>query len=227
MICLNGEVWEKIFYRVDARNKLGDTLKDYTWFIGYNLKPYHKKEIIDLICKNVTPGKISMAIGNGLSDLPMLRRAHIGVVVRGERPGEDVKAQGDYVIGEFRFLKQLLHHGVLGKRNSFKFENVLWYEMLMFNMMPFVWYTMATLIDGSHTSNLPFGESYTLPFLSALAIFYAIIIYWNKRAADEDSYINDADFSKEYLQSREQGRSNTLALLVLTGTYPSSITIVA
>lgn len=217
MICLDGDTWEKIFYRVDARRRLEKELKDFSWLIGYNLKAYHKKEIVDLISKNVTPGKITMAIGNGLSDVPMLRRAHIGVVVRGEKPGEDVKDQADYVIGELRFLKRLLHHGVLGKRNSFKLENVLWYEILMFNMMPFVWYTMAIIFTGYHSSDLLFGESYTLPFLGAMAIVYSLIVYWSKRKADEDPVISEKRFSEDYVMSRDHGRSNTLFYLITLG----------
>ena len=59
---------------------------------------------------------ITLAIGDGANDVPMILEAHIGVGVRGKEGTQAVRS-GDYAISQFQYLeKLLLVHGRWGYR---------------------------------------------------------------------------------------------------------------
>ena len=59
---------------------------------------------------------ISLAIGDGANDVPMILEANIGVGIRGQEGSQAVRAS-DYAISQFSFLKKLvLIHGRIGYR---------------------------------------------------------------------------------------------------------------
>eukprot|EP00658_Telonema_sp_P-2_P046910 TRINITY_DN3529_c0_g1_i10.p1 TRINITY_DN3529_c0_g1~~TRINITY_DN3529_c0_g1_i10.p1 ORF type:complete len:1190 (-),score=231.81 TRINITY_DN3529_c0_g1_i10:273-3842(-) len=77
-----------------------------------------------VVCSRVTPkqkadvvrmvkdeGSITLAIGDGGNDVPMIQEAHVGVGIVG-REGLQASAAADYSIGQFRFVSRLvLVHG--------------------------------------------------------------------------------------------------------------------
>lgn len=67
--------------------------------------PKQKADIISIAKKNGP--WITMAIGDGANDVPMLMEAHIGVGMRG-REGTQAERSADYTIGKFKFLHILL-----------------------------------------------------------------------------------------------------------------------
>ena len=61
-------------------------------------------------------GSISLSIGDGANDVPMIMEANVGVGIRGLEGTQAVRAS-DYAISQFEFLKRLLLiHGRLGYR---------------------------------------------------------------------------------------------------------------
>lgn len=61
-------------------------------------------------------GSISLSIGDGANDVPMIMEANVGVGIRGLEGTQAVRAS-DYAISQFEFLKRLiLIHGRLGYR---------------------------------------------------------------------------------------------------------------
>ena len=56
-----------------------------------------------------TPGveAVTLAIGDGANDVPMIKEAHIGVGISGHEGMQAVLAS-DYAIAQFRFLERLL-----------------------------------------------------------------------------------------------------------------------
>ena len=50
---------------------------------------------------------ITLSIGDGANDVPMIMEAHIGVGIRGKEGTQAVRS-ADYAISQFRFLKRLL-----------------------------------------------------------------------------------------------------------------------
>ena len=59
---------------------------------------------------------ISLSIGDGANDVPMIMEANIGVGIRGKEGTQAVRS-ADYAIGQFKFLRRLvLIHGRYGYR---------------------------------------------------------------------------------------------------------------
>lgn len=76
--------------------------------------PKQKADIVALAKKNGP--WITMAIGDGANDVPMLMEAHIGVGMRGHE-GTQAERAADYTIGKFKYLRVMtLHHGRLAYR---------------------------------------------------------------------------------------------------------------
>ena len=69
------------------------------------VSPGEKREVVKLI--KDTSGKVTLSIGDGANDVPMILEAHIGVGLYGEEGIQAVQAS-DYALGEFRYLWELL-----------------------------------------------------------------------------------------------------------------------
>lgn len=69
------------------------------------VSPGEKRDVVRLI--KTTSGKVTLAIGDGANDVPMILEAHIGVGLYGEEGIQAVQAS-DYALGEFKFLWELL-----------------------------------------------------------------------------------------------------------------------
>ena len=61
--------------------------------------------------KRYYPSAVTLGIGDGLNDIPIIIEAHIGVGIYGDE-GPGATQISDYAIGEFQFLRRLLfYHG--------------------------------------------------------------------------------------------------------------------
>ncbi|KAJ3075667.1 hypothetical protein HDU98_007224 [Podochytrium sp. JEL0797] len=69
------------------------------------VSPLQKAMVVDLA--RVGLGKMTLAIGDGANDVPMIMAAHVGVGIMG-REGTQAVRSSDYSFAEFRFLKRLL-----------------------------------------------------------------------------------------------------------------------
>jgi magnesium-transporting ATPase (P-type) len=67
--------------------------------------PVQKAEVVSLVTKRLH--KISLAIGDGGNDVPMIQSADVGVGIMGNE-GMQASRSSDFSIGEFRLLKCLL-----------------------------------------------------------------------------------------------------------------------
>ncbi len=78
------------------------------------VSPKQKSDVVGLAKQH---GKwITLSIGDGANDVPMIMEAHIGVGIRGKEGTQAVRS-ADYAIGQFKFLqKLLLAHGRWGYR---------------------------------------------------------------------------------------------------------------
>jgi phospholipid-translocating P-type ATPase (flippase) len=69
------------------------------------VSPKQKAKVVQLIKAN---GKwITLSIGDGANDVPMIMEAHIGVGIQGKEGTQAVRS-ADYAIGQFRYLEKLL-----------------------------------------------------------------------------------------------------------------------
>ena len=97
------------------------------------MNPSQKSKIVKLV-KNY--GKwVTLAIGDGVNDVPMIMEAHIGIGIQGKEGSQAVRA-ADVSIGQFRFLdKLLLIYGRVGYIKISKFICYYFYKniFLIFN----------------------------------------------------------------------------------------------
>ena len=97
------------------------------------MNPSQKSKIVKLV-KNY--GKwVTLAIGDGVNDVPMIMEAHIGIGIQGKEGSQAVRA-ADVSIGQFRFLdKLLLIYGRVGYIKISKFICYYFYKniLLVFN----------------------------------------------------------------------------------------------
>ncbi|OQS03993.1 P-type ATPase (P-ATPase) Superfamily [Thraustotheca clavata] len=72
--------------------------------------PAQKAAVVRLVTERTllwTPGNITLAIGDGANDVPMIQAASVGVGIGGKE-GRQAVLSSDYSIAQFRFLKRLL-----------------------------------------------------------------------------------------------------------------------
>ena len=69
------------------------------------VSPLQKSLIVKLAKKN--GNWITLSIGDGANDVPMIMEAHIGIGISGKEGTQAVRS-ADYAISQFRFLKRLL-----------------------------------------------------------------------------------------------------------------------
>ena len=84
--------------------------KHATSVVCCRVSPSQKSKVV-LMMKRFNPQAVTLAVGDGGNDVPMIMEAHIGVGLYGEEGMRAVQSS-DYAIGEFQFLRSLLlYHG--------------------------------------------------------------------------------------------------------------------
>jgi magnesium-transporting ATPase (P-type) len=100
----NAEIEEKFFsFALYARS-----------VVCCRVSPKQKASIVKL--SKYKKGSISLSVGDGANDVPMIMEANVGVGIRGKEGTQAVRS-ADYAISQFEFLQRLLLiHGRLGYR---------------------------------------------------------------------------------------------------------------
>ncbi|RHY34757.1 hypothetical protein DYB32_000692, partial [Aphanomyces invadans] len=92
--------------------------------------PSQKAAVVRLVTEPTllwTPGNVSLAIGDGANDVPMIQAASVGVGISGKE-GRQAVLSSDYAFAQFRFLKRLvLVHG------NYSYKRVS--KLLLFSFM--------------------------------------------------------------------------------------------
>ena len=86
--------------------------------------PVQKAEVVKLVKTHL--GKVTLAIGDGGNDVPMILSAHVGVGIAGNE-GMQAARSADFAIGEFRKLRKLL--AVHGRWNNIRVTDLIKYSL--------------------------------------------------------------------------------------------------
>ncbi|CAJ1007850.1 Phospholipid-translocating ATPase N-terminal/haloacid dehalogenase-like hydrolase [Leishmania naiffi] len=91
--------------------------------------PSLKSYVVNLVRRS---GHITLAIGDGGNDVPMLQAAHVGVGVKG-REGSQAKLASDFAISQFRFLSKLIlvHGHTAYQRTAMIVQQSFWKTVLI------------------------------------------------------------------------------------------------
>ncbi|XP_060847824.1 probable phospholipid-transporting ATPase IA isoform X3 [Rhopalosiphum padi] len=107
--------------------------------ICYRISPTQKAEIVDLVTKYTN--EVTLAIGDGANDVPMLHKASIGVGVVG-LDGLQAYNASDYSIGQFNYLLKLLFvHGAWNYEKITKMVYFYHYKTVVFNSLQ-LWFAI-------------------------------------------------------------------------------------
>jgi phospholipid-translocating P-type ATPase (flippase) len=93
------------------------------------VSPKQKSEVVKMAKQNSK--FITLSIGDGANDVPMIMEAHIGIGISGKEGTQAVRS-ADYAIGQFQFLKRLLLvHGRWGYRRISYFVCYYFYKNIL------------------------------------------------------------------------------------------------
>lgn len=136
------------------------------------LSPQQKQWLIELV-KESNPQAITLAIGDGANDVPMISAAHVGIGVRGKEGAQAVQAS-DVAISQFRFLvPTLLCHGRQNYRRVATFLCYYIYKHVALAMGDAIW---------AHQSGFTAKNAYpeqlmsVYNFISSLPIFVLLVV---------------------------------------------------
>ena len=122
-----------------------------TSVICCRVSPSQKSKVV-LMMKRFNPKAVTLAIGDGGNDVPMIMEAHIGVGIYGEEGMRAVQSS-DYAIGEFQFLRTLLlFHGRTNYIRNAECVMYFFYKNFCFTLLQFLFgfycnFTGQTIID--------------------------------------------------------------------------------
>ena len=125
--------------------------KDASSVICCRVSPSQKSKVV-LMMKRFYPQAVTLAIGDGGNDVPMIMEAHIGVGIYGEEGMRAVQSS-DYAIGEFQFLRSLLlFHGRTNYIRNAECVSYFFYKNFSFTLLQFMYgfycnFTGQTIVD--------------------------------------------------------------------------------
>ncbi|RLN56111.1 hypothetical protein BBJ28_00002429 [Nothophytophthora sp. Chile5] len=109
-----------------------------------------QKELIVTMVRNFQPDKVTLAIGDGANDVPMIQGAHIGVGIAGEE-GHQASDASDYSLPAFRYLQPLvLVHGRAMNRRIAVLTLYVFYKNVLL-VLPQFFYGAYCLYSGQST----------------------------------------------------------------------------
>lgn len=105
----------------EGENDLLELGKVCSVVIACRVSPLQKAQMVRLVRGGVVPTPVTLAIGDGANDVPMIQEAQVGVGIAG-REGKQAVNSADFGIGQFRYLQRLLLvHGRWNYRRACKY----------------------------------------------------------------------------------------------------------
>jgi len=124
--------------------------------IACRVSPLQKAEMVTLVRDNIKLSKggledaepVTLAIGDGANDVPMIQAAHVGIGIAG-REGRQAVNNSDVAIGQFHYLERLLLvHGRWNYRRVSKFALFTFWRNAVQVLMIF-YYTFLSGFSGT------------------------------------------------------------------------------
>eukprot|EP01118_Nematostelium_gracile_P019227 TRINITY_DN8839_c0_g1_i2.p1 TRINITY_DN8839_c0_g1~~TRINITY_DN8839_c0_g1_i2.p1 ORF type:complete len:1148 (-),score=269.15 TRINITY_DN8839_c0_g1_i2:58-3234(-) len=134
------------------------------------VSPSQKAAVVEMVRKG-SKGKITLSIGDGANDVPMIQSAHVGVGISGEEGMQAARA-ADYAIAQFRFLGRLmLVHGRWSYRRTSK---VILYSFYKNNLLQFTQFWFS-FFNGNSGQTL--YEPWTLAAYNVVFTLFPIFLF--------------------------------------------------
>jgi len=120
--------------------------------IACRVSPSQKAHMVSLVRNMLTPSPVTLAIGDGANDVPMIQAAQVGVGIAG-REGRQAANSADFAVAQFRYLQRLLLvHGRWNYRRACKFTLYSFWKnavmvLLMFYYVFFTGYAGTSMFE--------------------------------------------------------------------------------
>ncbi|XP_075262617.1 putative phospholipid-transporting ATPase IA isoform X2 [Convolutriloba macropyga] len=148
----------------DMMKRLYYFTRNFKSVAACRLEPLQKAELVEMT-QTLAKGEITLAIGDGANDVPMIQAAHVGIGIQGEEGLQAVLAS-DYSIGQFRFLKRLLFiHGAFSYQRVSKTILYSFYKNITLYFINF-WYQFACGFSGQSVFDKFTLSMYNIMFTS-------------------------------------------------------------
>jgi len=133
------------------------------------VSPLQKAQIVLLVKLNL--GAVTLAIGDGANDVPMIQSAHVGVGISGLE-GLQAARSADYSIAQFRFLQRLiLLHGRYNYKRIVRVILYCFYKNMTLYLAQF-WFTTVNFVSGQSLF-----DPWALPAYNVIFAAFPIMIY--------------------------------------------------
>eukprot|EP00405_Crypthecodinium_cohnii_P042710 CAMPEP_0206559476 /NCGR_PEP_ID=MMETSP0325_2-20121206/20417_1 /ASSEMBLY_ACC=CAM_ASM_000347 /TAXON_ID=2866 /ORGANISM="Crypthecodinium cohnii, Strain Seligo" /LENGTH=944 /DNA_ID=CAMNT_0054060985 /DNA_START=14 /DNA_END=2849 /DNA_ORIENTATION=- len=116
--------------------------------IACRVSPLQKAWMVKLVRTGIAPQPVTLSIGDGANDVPMIQEAQVGVGISG-REGRQAVNAADFAIAQFRYLQRLLLiHGRLDYRRMCKFILYSFWKNAVLTLLLF-YYTFISGFSGT------------------------------------------------------------------------------
>jgi len=127
---------------------LKEVAKPCAIVIACRVSPLQKAYMVRMVREGITPQPVTLAIGDGANDVPMIQEAQVGVGIAG-REGRQAMNNSDFSIGQFQYLQRLLFvHGRWNYRRVCKFTLFTFWRNAVQVLMIF-YYTFISGYSGT------------------------------------------------------------------------------
>ena len=115
--------------------------------VACRVSPAQKQLIVKMVKEGLPHKPITLSIGDGANDVPMIQEAQIGVGISGKE-GRQAVNSSDFAIAQFRFLEPLLlKHGRWNYRRISKVITYSFYKNIVLTIV-LAWWTMDCGFSG-------------------------------------------------------------------------------
>lgn len=130
-LMVTGNTLRVCFTNLELKMLLLEVAQACSVVIACRVSPSQKAGIVQLVRDHTFPTPVTLAIGDGANDVPMIQAAQVGVGIAGKE-GKQAVNSADFAIGQFRFLKRLLLlHGRWNYRRTCKFILYSFYKNIV------------------------------------------------------------------------------------------------
>jgi len=134
------------------------------------MSPMQKLQVVQLV-RQQNPKAITLSIGDGANDVPMILGAHLGIAVRGKEGTQSVQAS-DIAISQFRFLQPLLVcHGRRAYRRVATFLCFYLYKNILLLTADVIW-----MLQDSFRGLIAFPEYLSIGFNVCFSSWHILFV---------------------------------------------------
>jgi len=171
-LLITGMLVEKLVNNEVTKHDFVEFAKKCSAVVCCRTTANQKAEVVKAM-KEACPGEITLSIGDGGNDVPMINEAHVGVGIYGKE-GMQAAQSADYAIGEFQCLWNLLMvHGRLAYLRISELILYFFYKNAVFTL-PQLYYSFWCAHSGQSYYDSWYISFYNLFFTSLPLLFKAL-----------------------------------------------------